>query len=440
MRSSLFPRLSRRALRLGGSLFLLAPVHANDALDVLEGRRNAADVALPAVAGEDAGVEAEKPVFISPEWAPSPLDPIWSKAVLFEDPENPWVQQLAITGLFQWQGSWGEAETDGGGTTDLDGTRTRRARLGARLKAFRNTEIEAVAEFAGESDFRGLERLKSRTEILEGTHLSVGKMRPSFSIEYSTEPERMLTPERSFLVNMIAPASTLGIMLDGNHKGIEWGVGWFSSDHTSGFPGVEGNGFLLANLAYESVDDSGGSAIRTRWHADYIHNLDRGRSGSVPRIDVAGRRSANGNQLIASNPSFRHLFSTGVELEQERFAFAGDFMLANGDTNAWGLSLTPSYWALPGTLRIVGRYHYAGSDDPGALVGGMGTGTDPYFDNSTLFVGDEYHSFYLGANLHLRRDDVVILNGLEYITFKDQAGAGFDSEAWIWHTGARLSF
>ena len=88
MRSSLFPRLSRRALRLGGSLFLLAPVHANEALDVLEGRRNAADVALPAVAGEDAGVEAEKPVFISPEWVPSPLDPIWSKAVLFEDPEK----------------------------------------------------------------------------------------------------------------------------------------------------------------------------------------------------------------------------------------------------------------------------------------------------------------------------------------------------------------
>ena len=125
---------------------------------------------------------------------------------------------------------------------------------------------------------------------------------------------------------------------------------------------------------------------------------------------------------------------------RDRLGFAGDFILVNGDSNAWGLSLTPSYWALPGTLQIVGRYHYADTDDARGLVGGMGTSSDPYFDSSPVFVGDEYHSFYLGANLHVYRDDLILMNGLEHVLLKDEAGAGFDTDAWIWHSGARLSF
>jgi hypothetical protein len=30
--------------------------------------------------------------------------------------------------------------------------------------------------------------------------------------------------------------------------------------------------------------------------------------------------------------------------------------------------------------------------------------------------------------------------GLENVILKDQAGGGFDTEAWIWHTGLKASF
>ncbi len=438
MLQSLSPMLPWRALRLGGALFLIAAAHANEALDVLEGKKDAADVPLPPVAEDTAG---EAAIPLSDEWAPSPLDPVWSRAVLFEDPSNPGVQQLAIQGLFHWSGAWGEATPEGGKEVDLDGTRTRRARLGARLRAFRNTEIEAVAEFAGDSNHNGIERLKGTTRFFDNAFVSYGKMRPGFTTEYRTEPQYLLTPERSFLTNMVAPANTLGLMVGQDTDRWDWGLGWFSADNDSNLGGIEGDGFLLANLAYEAIEKGeSGAPIRTRWHLDYIYNFDGDRSSAIPRYNVAGRRSANGNQLIARNPSFRHLFSTGVEIEQGNFGFMGDFILANGDTNAWGLSLTPSYWALPGTLRIVGRYHYADTDDARGLVGGMGVGTDPFFDSTPVFVGDEYHSFYLGANLHLYRDELVIMNGLEHVLLKDQAGAGFDTDAWIWHSGARLSF
>ncbi|WP_193214621.1 porin [Luteolibacter marinus] len=426
-------------LPAGAALLLLAPLHANEALDVLEGKKDAAAVALPPAEGESEG--AEKPVLITPDWAPSPPDPVWSKAVLFEDPSNPYVQQLAISGLFHWSGAWGEATPEGGRAVDLDSTRTRRARLGARMRAFNNTEIEAVAEFAGDSNFNGIERLKGTTRFLDNTWVSYGKMRPGFSIEYSTEPQDLLVPERSLLVNMVAPASTLGIMVGQDSGRWDWALGWYSSDNDSNIPGIEGDGFLLAKLGYETDEpNADGTPMRTRWHLDYIYNFDESNNPAIPRYNVAGRRSANGNQLIARNPAFRHLFSAGVEIEQGKFGFASDFILANGDTNALGLSLTPSYWALPGTLQIVGRYAYADTDDAGGLVGGMGTSSDLHFDSSPVFIGDEYHSFYLGANLHLYQDDLILMNGLEHVLLKDQAGGGFDSDAWIWHSGARLSF
>ncbi|QJE95403.1 porin [Luteolibacter luteus] len=422
---------------------LVLPLHANEALDVLEGKKDAASVALPP-APEGEAVEGGKQTVtpLTDVWAASPPDPVWSKAVLFEDPTNPYLQQLAITGLFHWSGAWGHASPEAGSPeVDLDGTRTRRARLGARLRAFRNTEIEAVAEFAGESNYNGIERLKGTTRFLDNAYVSYGKMKPKFSIEYSTEPQNLLVPERSLLVNMVAPASTLGIMVGQDTDRWDWGLGYFSGDNDSNIPEFRGSGFLVANLAYQEFGATEGSnGLRTRWHADYIYNFDDNNNPAIPRYDVVGRRSANGNQLIKRNPAFRHLFSTGVEMDQGNFSFAGDFILANGDTDAWGLSLTPSYWILPGTLQLVGRYHFADSDDQGGLLGGMGVGTDPYFDSTPIFVGDEYHSFYLGANLHVYKDELIIMNGVEHVLMKDDAGSGFDTDAWIWHSGARLSF
>jgi hypothetical protein len=239
---------------------------------------------------------------------------------------------------------------------------------------------------------------------------------------------------------MLMPASTLGVSFSQDCEPWDWSIGWFSGANDRYLPGIEGDGFLAGSLAYEVGEAlEGGRAMRSRWHLDYIFNMDGAQSDSIPRYNVAGRRSANGNQLIARNPAFRHMVSTGVQLESDDFAFEGDFQLANGDVNAWGLTLTPSYWAVPGTLKIVGRYHYADTDDQAGLVGGLGVGSDPFFDVSPLFVGDEFHSFYLGANLHLYQDKFTILNGLEYALMKDDF-SGFETDAWIWQSSARLSF
>ena len=416
----------------------------NPVLDILEDNSEINEIVEgPLTPQEQANIEPPPPVFIPKEWESHPMmDDIWARAILFEDESNPYIQQIKLSGMLHAGAAWGTAEVEGQpSNVDLDTARVRRARLGASLKLYGNTEVEAVGEFAGDGNFPRIERLKGRTEVIPNYYVDYGKYRPRFGVEQSKDPQDLLTPERSLLANMLMPASSLGFHISQDTDTWDWGLGWFSSDFDQYIPGFQGSGFLVANLAYESAERTdSGEVFRTRWHADYIHNLDLEESETVPRYALAGRRSANGNQRIARNPAFRHLFSTGVDIEGDRFSFESDFQLAHGDMNAWGLTLTPSYWVVPGTLKVVGRYHYADTDEPGGLVGGLGFGNDPFFDSSPIFVGDEFHSFYLGANLHLYRDQMVLLNGVEYAMMKDDAGAGAETDAWIWHTGARFSF
>ncbi|MDP4624831.1 MAG: hypothetical protein NWT08_06820 [Akkermansiaceae bacterium] len=432
------------------ALLLLAPfAHANEALDVLEGKIDANSVVLPpppykeGAEGEAGEEEVGELIYLEPEWAPSPLDSIWSRSVLYDSTANPWVQQVAITGYFDFQGSFGQAETDASGltparNTDLDGTRTRRARLGARIRAFNNTEIEAIGEFAGSDEYSGIERLKAYTQLSDTTGITYGKFRPNFGTESRTEQQLSPYFNRTATTDMFAPASSLGVSIHHAGKDFDYDVGWFSGDYSADLPSVEGDGFLNLSISRTTVEKNGDSLARVRWHADYIHNFDPGNTNPAG-YNLAGQLSANGAQFV-QNPAYRHLFSTGFAIDSDRYAVTADFQLAKGNTTAWGLSLGGSYWVMPGTLKLVGRYQYAGTDDARAIVTTFGNSGGLRYDDSPFFTGDEYHSFYLGANLHLYKDGLILRNGLEYSILNDDVGNSFNTEAFTWRTGASISF
>ena len=416
---------------------------ANDALDILEGNKEVEDVVLPPLSEKERAAEAAKPPVFEPKvWSPSPLDPIWDRATLIDNPDDPWIQELELIGLYQWNGSWGSVDIQGGTQNNVDTTRTRRARLGARMKIFGNTEVEAIGEFAGDVRHQQIESLKAKTEVRPNYYITYGKHRPRFGLEQSKDPAKLLTPERALLADMLTPASTLGVGVSYESDAWSGGLGWFSGARDRYLPGLSGDGFLVANLAYESAERLGDDEVmRSLWHLDYIFNFDGNRSRSIPRFHPSGQLSANGFQVVGPRPQFRHMLSTGVELEGDRFAFEGDFQFGHGDNlTAWGLTLTPSYWVVPERVKVVGRYHYADTNDAGGLVGGFGAGSDPFFDSSPVIIGDEFHSFYLGANVHFYQDKMVILNGLEYLLMKDEAMGGLETDGFIWHTGARISF
>ena len=430
-------------------LLLTMPVMANEALDILEGKKDAAAVTVAppaegapvlsgAVGATSATGKTVKP-FVPMEPSAFSIksheifDPIWARSTLYKDDENPYVQEFAVTGLFEGAAAWGSIDNDVDASPlnqNIDEVKLRRAQLGMRMKAFYRTEVTGVVEMAGPSRMNGIQTLKARTEITENTGITIGKFRPLSTQENGIPDADLLISERSLLSNMVAPADSLGVMFDATHGAWTYHLGWFSGDFSDMLPGVKNDGIINAGVAYEKVGKAeSGAPLRSRWYLNYVHNLDHNGSEILPRHRYAG----------AGN--YTDLYSTGFSIQQDRFGFMGDFTLARGDNNAWGITLMPTYWIMPGTIQLVGRYHYADTDKQDGIYGGFGPSADPFFEGGgPILSGDEYHSFYAGANFHLYENRMIISNGLEYSLFRDDLDSETDTSALMWQTGAKLSF
>jgi hypothetical protein len=436
-----------KSLYLIPTLGLLVHLHANEALEILEGRKDAADAVVTVVPDDAAliqGGTASADGKVTKPFVPSEpsafskksheiLDPIWSKTTIIKEEENPYIQELTMIGLFEATGAWGQVETTTATTTaqrNLDDIAMRRAQLGARMKAFYRTEVTGVVEMAGNSRMNGIQTLKARTEISENTGITIGKFRPLSNQENGMPDGELLTTERSLFSNMIAPADSLGVMFDAKNKDWSYNLGWFSGDYSDMIPNVKDNGLINAGMAYETTGKTEtGVPLRSRWYLNLLHNLDKDGSEVLPR------------HPHGFSAYYDDIISTGFSVQQDRFGLQGDFTLARGDKNAWGFTLTPSYWIMPSTIQLVGRYHYADTDQINALSGGYGTSTDPFFSgNESVINGDEYHSFYFGANVHLYENRMIISNGIEYSIFKDELDTADETKSLLWQSGARLSF
>lgn len=430
-------------------LALAMPLVANDALDLLEGKKDANSIAVPppsedapplsgAIGATNANgktIKPYRPAELSDFAKKSHelLDPVWARTQLVNAPDHPYIQEFSLTGLFEGSGAWGDLENDLA-TSELNQnvseTALRRAQLGARMKAFYRTEITGLVETAGPSRMNGIQTLSARTRLLGESGITLGKFRPLSTAENNTADADLTISERSLLSNMIAPADSLGAMFDATRKGWTYRLGWFSNDFHDQIPSVSNQGVLNAGIAHESnTKTESGAPLRTRWFLNYLYNLDDQSSGTIPRHRYPGATQ------------YQSIVTTGMHLQMDRIGFLAEFAQAKGKNSVWGLTLSPTYWLMPGTLQLVGRYHYADTDSADSLFGGYGPNADPFFEGSGPIVsGDQFHSFYLGANFHLHENRMIISNGMEYTIMEDDLDSGNATESVLWQTGAKLSF
>lgn len=419
---------------------------AQSPLDLLESQRDVEqldpnshlpnpDASSKAEAEETDG--AKRVLTVNPTWAGSSLDALWAHAVFFEDAQNPYIQSVAIAGMLHNQGAWGQIRTDNE-IENLNQTRTRRLRLGARMKAFHKIDIEAIGDLEAEGQGHDLHSLKAEISLTGRDRLQVGKFRPGFSYEGNRSSQSLPTVERSLLGNLLIPERSLGALFTHEFNTYSASLGYFDGSTSNGFGKVRGKGYLYAGLeGLLALDEE--ETLRHRWHIDYIYNTDSEESESITRSRFGGQSSI-GSGIPLANPMFRHLFSAGVEVEEGRWNFVADALFARGDAGSvWGVTIQPSYWLIPGTLQLVGRLHYAKSADPNVLIQGFGAGADPVEGIGPYASGDEFYSIYAGANLHLYQDKLKILTGVEYSRLSD-GDTGDTAEATLLQTGARLSF
>jgi hypothetical protein len=276
------------------------------------------------------------------------------------------------------------------------GGKLSRARIGVALETFYGVEILADALFASSGDSQGWETLRASIPLNDQVRFSAGKFPPPFSTEYSRDAAVRWFPTLSPFASQIAPASSLGAMLEGRSAALDWKLGWFSGDSDH------------------------------RWHLDYLYNMDGVGSESIPM-------------------GYRHLVSAGTEFSSGRLDFYTEFLLARSSQNTeYGITTAARYWLLQDAVSFVGRYQYARSQNPGRIVSGWGipsTGAAAIHpaEFPVETIASTLSSFYGGINIHLDDDNFIIGTGLEYRSLSEVVDDD-DFSSWGWNTFARYAF
>lgn len=339
-------------------------------------------------------------------------DKLWSLPVLYKNDKNPWLQELALIG--RYQGQWHHTSAN---TGDDSGWENRRTRLGVAAKFLRHFEFEGQFNLAWGPHIHG--RLFDDVDVLEITYapnddfyVIAGKQKIKLTQEYATSNNRILTFERSLLVNQIVPDKVGGLVIGKKHGDflIEGGV--YSGD-------------LSDDWALPRFGGGYGVSVR----AGYSPSKD-----SQIRLDYFYQDGDDENVGFAPYDSIVSLNTTN---KWGRWGINGDITFASGDrdtADVYGLMLMPFY-DITKKLRAVFRYQYASSDSADGLDLQRRYERVAIDDGSSTH-GRDYHSFYAGLNYYIHGDKLKLMTGVEYATM----GGDADYDGWTFFSGCRLYF
>jgi len=346
--------------------------------------------------------------------ADSVFDTIWALPVLYSDKSNPVVQRLALIGRYHGQ-YYAVDANEFGRDSDWD---NRRTRVGIKADLLRMVSFEGQMNIDVDNERSGLfdsvEDLYFNFTPSESFGLSVGKHKPYLTREWNTSSNRIKTMERSLLVNQIIPDKIYGVTAFGKGGGFLLQGGVFSATYTERWelPDFDGGYLINASLGYDTGN-------RGQVRLDYLYN------------------DGDRRNFVATKP-YEHSVSLNYNGTFGRLAITADLIYAAGSgsvSDVWGIVLMP-YYKITDKLEGVFRYTYAGSDSEGGIR--LASRYERRVDNLETDRGDDYHSFYLGANYYIYGDKLKLMTGVEYSTADLRDGSEWGS--WTWIGGVRFYF
>lgn len=404
------------------SLVLVVPGGANEALKLLEQESESAQSVFEQAAQLPTSrraleVKAEKLEKLNPR-----LPNRWRDELAPKFPfEVAARTTVAPRGLFEYQIQ---------DRSEAEGSKLSRARVGVAIQTYYGIELLADALLSSSGKYEGWETLRASVPVGEEMRLSAGKFPPPFSAEYSRDAAVRWFPTLSPLAAQMAPASSLGGLVEGRGDALDWKIGWFGSDLDRSMPSLEGDGYFLAGVATSSNQagvEGTPEANYQRWFLDYIYNMDGADSESIAQ-------------------GYRHLLSMGTQYSSGRFDFYTEFLAARGQANtAYGITAAGRYWLLQDAVSLVSRYQYANSREAGGIFSYWGipdTGADALFpsDFQAVTVASQLSSIYGGVNVHFDDDNFIIGTGVEYRSLSGVEEDKDSFSSWGWNTFARYAF
>lgn len=306
---------------------------------------------------------------------------------------------------FHWQFGYATLDSDyeDANTEDYSTFETRRVRFGFEGKMtapweydiFLDIDTDGATMDTAELIYTGIDSV----DIGFGyTDLEVGK-------EESTSSSSIKTVERSLLANTFDGPDSIGLWADAGVGPVSVYAGLFNGEDEPD-NALEGDG-------------------STEFAANFQVFLDLGEV--VDGID--GEIGFQTNQFFESdNADYDGVYSLNGELEFGMFGIQADYAWAEdaaGDTTQ-GFMVMP-YVEIVDNLELVFRFDYIESD----AANGIGV-LSRYVGRSALDDakaedtdaeeadnGDEYTSFYLGANYYLAGNNLKVMAGVEFSELED---------------------
>ena len=343
--------------------------------------------------------------------------------------ENPYLQELSLKLRGQYQ--WGYLDPAGGDDrvkgNRNDNNEWRRFRLGAQAKVLNQFTLKGVWNVGGldaRNKFSDGEWDRSHTEgtldeltlstTLKPVTLTVGKHKPAYMAEYRTSSAKILTMERSVLVNQLKAEKLYGISVANADKKAEWG--WNAGLWVNG---QRDNAWLEPSLNSEESVTLGMSVSRAtgkngRLQLDYMHSFHKDgetNSGS----EYAG-------------PGAQDVFALSWEGKQDKWSFLAEAQAglnvyggASGAENVFGLVLMPSYRFTPNWEGVV-RYQLASGSN-------AVKGDSRYYTTNSTYSGtsDLLQGLYMGANYYVCPENPHMLKlmlGAEYLNSEGKDAKG----------------
>lgn len=346
-----------------------------------------------------------------------------------DNAENPYLQELSLKLRGQYQ--WGYLDPAGGDDrvkgNRNDNNEWRRFRLGAQAKVLNQFTLKGVWNVGGldaRNKFSDGEWDRSHTEgtldeltlstTLKPVTLTLGKHKPAYMAEYRTSSAKILTMERSVLVNQLKAEKLYGISVANANKKAEWG--WNAGLWVNG---QRDNAWLEPSFNSEDSVTLGMSVSRAtgkngRLQLDYMHSFHKDgetNSGS----EYAG-------------PGAQDVFALSWEGKQDKWSFLAEAQAglnvyggASGAENVFGLVLMPSYRFTPNWEGVV-RYQLASGSN-------AVKGDSRYYTTNSTYSGtsDLLQGLYMGANYYVCPENPHMLKlmlGAEYLNSEGKDAKG----------------
>ena len=361
------------------------------------------------------------------------------------------VSSVSIVGRYHGQNQSNTLTLDDGSVYGASYFEHRRFRLGTSIEFangwefFNNWNIsdgrgsDSANEELYEGDFFGtIDEMYLKGKIA-GIGVQVGKQKQKITREFSTSSKRILTVERSHIVNEIADNKPWGVQLSKELFGVKHKIGFWNYglyvEGPSGQAGpytadLDGRTGFSYNLELPLTDS-------TDLFFDYVFTDTE--SGTVDPEGAADDSDAS---------AYNHAFALGTEsswdidhcrewglitdiiwgvdrrADSATSQESGDDSIARGE-DTFGLVILGHY-DVTQKLEFVAKYSYASLSRLQRPQRRDNLGNIPRFNLQDV------HTFYTGLNYRICGDNLKLMAGYEYLTADlNNNGQGVTGDSWV---------